>query len=484
MYSVGFDLLWYKLWYKEEDVTRFVFDYGMFSVSAKYLSKQNGSNNYYYTRRIPAGVVRALKAQSGFKGPAKIKEVISTRTADRQKALKEASRINRYLEAQWAAIEAGEPTIEVIKSSEELFKTYHNQPFDLGDFIEERLSGEAKKELFDIALAGGNREREDDILQQNLDDVTWQALQRSRGIDLWSLSAIQQEYLELKGWANNRKQRNSVDGAFATFISSLGDISTSDVSRLDVHRLVKNLIEEQGLKTATVKRKLSVIRAAINYVGQLREIELHNPFKNVEIPNLLEDAKDREDFTKEQQEMIRTRLTTTNEPNEIDNLIGLLMDTGMRVAEVVGLQADDIVLDAEVPHIRLHRNSMRRLKTKSSKRLVPLVGAALSSALRVKGNSDTFVFPRYVDEDSGTLKNDTASASVNKRLKVWLGEGAPTCHSFRHTMATRLRNVGCPKDVRDELGGWAKSISDNYGSPTDLRLKREYLQNSIDTVRR
>tara|TARA_A100001011_G_C13764428_1_gene616595 strand:+ start:305 stop:445 length:141 start_codon:yes stop_codon:yes gene_type:complete len=43
-------------------------------------------------------------------------------------------------------------------------------------------------------------------------------------------------------------------------------------------------------------------------------------------------------------------------------------------------------------------------------------------------------------------------------------------------LQTRLRNVECPKDIRDELGGWAKDISDKYGSPSDLKVKAKYLE--------
>ena len=32
-----------------------------------------------------------------------------------------------------------------------------------------------------------------------------------------------------------------------------------------------------------------------------------------------------------------------------------------------------------------------------------------------------------------------------------------------------------PKELRNELSGWAKDISDRYGSPSDLKLKAKYL---------
>jgi hypothetical protein len=32
----------------------------------------------------------------------------------------------------------------------------------------------------------------------------------------------------------------------------------------------------------------------------------------------------------------------------------------------------------------------------------------------------------------------------------------------------------------DELGGWASSVSDRYGSPADIKIKQRYLLQSID----
>jgi hypothetical protein len=34
--------------------------------------------------------------------------------------------------------------------------------------------------------------------------------------------------------------------------------------------------------------------------------------------------------------------------------------------------------------------------------------------------------------------------------------------------------------VRDELGGWRKTVSEQYGFPTDVRVKAQYLLDSID----
>ena len=58
-------------------------------------------------------------------------------------------------------------------------------------------------------------------------------------------------------------------------------------------------------------------------------------------------------------------------------LIALISDTGMRLSEACGLQACDIHLDVDTPYINLVEHPWRRLKTTSSSRQVPLVGASL-----------------------------------------------------------------------------------------------------------
>ena len=52
----------------------------------------------------------------------------------------------------------------------------------------------------------------------------------------------------------------------------------------------------------------------------------------------------------------------------------LLGETGFRLAEIVGLRLENIDLENDLIYIR--PNTARRLKTKDSKRTLPLVGYA------------------------------------------------------------------------------------------------------------
>ena len=58
----------------------------------------------------------------------------------------------------------------------------------------------------------------------------------------------------------------------------------------------------------------------------------------------------------------------------------------MRLAEATGLLVKDIRLASEVPHVVVQSHSWRPLKTKGSKRYIPLVGKALWSAKRIEKN--------------------------------------------------------------------------------------------------
>ena len=235
------------------------------------------------------------------------------------------------------------------------------------------------------------------------------------------------------------------------------------------------------MKTATLHRQLTVLRAMFNKVSlelELKEDSLH-PFSDFEVPGLREDSDQREDFERDQ--LDRLRESIKGRKPEIEQLIHLMLETGLRVNECCGLLISDIKFDGDVPHLVVHRNAFRRLKTKNSQRFIPLVGVALKTmrvAVKSKGKSE-WVFPSYINAEKEQTRNTSASAAVNKRIKAILGSDAPTCHSFRHTFNTRLRNVSCPRDVRDELGGWAKTVSDGYGSPTDLKIKARYISKSI-----
>ena len=151
----------------------------------------------------------------------------------------------------------------------------------------------------------------------------------------------------------------------------------------------------------------------------------------------------------------------------------LLGETGCRLAEIVGLRLEDIALVDALVHIR--PNPARRLKTKNSKRTLPLVAyAKLAMEKALRDSDGEYLFARYIM--NGTCKADHASAALGKWLKTDFN--GLTAHCLRHTFRDRLRAVECPIDLIDQIGGWksVSSIANGYGQGYCIQMKRRYLK--------
>ena len=296
---------------------------------------------------------------------------------------------------------------------------------------------------------------------------------RKKQKELEAASDFIEAYAELKGLDKTTKAYDDVVRNIGYLIDNLGDHPPHDYSKVEINSFIRDRL--RSVKTTSVRRELNSICAVFNLVYEEHEIDHFHRFRKLNIPNFGLDSEEREDFTSDQLNFLRDVVGGSD--NKTEQIIGLLIDTGMRSSEAVGLASRDINL-GRIPHVVLHKNPMRRLKNRSSQRIIPLVGSSLSAA-QCLDLTEEWVFPRWLKKDRS---KDTANANVNNRIHRILGPGSPTSHSFRHTLATRLRSVECPEYMRKELGGWASSVSESYGTPTDITNKAAYIERSLDWV--
>ena len=150
----------------------------------------------------------------------------------------------------------------------------------------------------------------------------------------------------------------------------------------------------------------------------------------------------------------------------------------MRLAEATGLLVEDLKAHDTIPHVCIRQYPWRRLKTKDSERLIPLVGEALWAGKRIVETHDSkFAFPRY-NKASYTNAN-SASSSLNNWLKRQ-GYGDYTMHSFRHSMRDRLRAIECPSDIADQIGGWSvQTIGQGYGKGYSLEVIEKWMRSIV-----
>jgi integrase len=278
-------------------------------------------------------------------------------------------------------------------------------------------------------------------------------------------------YLNRRGEGRPSTFRGAVLRSFEYFRASCGDKDLYLYSREDALKIRDDLLG-RGLAPQSVRRVVSTLRGAVNLAINEYCLDQKNIFSNL-------------DFGVTERRRLRATFGT-NELNKLVSLcverddqrrwiIALIVDTGMRLAEVVGLHVEDIRLDAEIPHIDLRPHLWRPLKTGASKRLIPLAGASLWAATRVVSSGTKFAFSDYCRDTC--CSSNSASAAINKWMKEEGFSPGQVIHSLRHTFRDRLRAEECPSDIVDQLGGWATAgVGQAYGVGYPLPVLQKWIK--------
>ena len=281
------------------------------------------------------------------------------------------------------------------------------------------------------------------------------------------LSEMAEEYISLK-----KIDRASPNLSLASFIELAGDRDVTSYVRDDATLFVNDL-QRHGNKTATIRRKVNSICAILNYAYAELDVDKRNPFSRLFIKGEGQDANKRGTFTLDQ--LKRGYDHALSSGSQVKLLMPLLGETGCRLAEIVGLELDDIDMTESLIHIRPNR--IRRLKTSNSTKTLPLVGYAKEAMLLALQHADDHcLYPRYLKD--GTCRATHASNALGKWLKNDFGM---TDHSLRHTFRDRLRASGCPLELIDQIGGWSSigTIGSRYGRGYELGAVRDQLEGII-----
>jgi integrase len=281
-------------------------------------------------------------------------------------------------------------------------------------------------------------------------------------------------YLKLKGEGKDHVFERTVDRNVNYFIEAVGNRDLSDYTSTDGARF-RDFLLEKGLVVSSIKRIFSSLGPIIKLMIQEHGLKAISPLVGTYMPSCSKKDK-RQPIPIQTIKSIQSVCMDMND--DLRWVIALVSDTGMRLAEVCGLERNDVVLDAPIPHITLQPNSARRLKTESSERKIPLVGASLWAATQafelLSGADEKYLFPRYTK--GGKCNANSASAALNKWMKPYV-EGGCVIHSFRHSMRDRLREIECPSDIIDQIGGWScSSVGQNYGIGYKLPVMHKWLQ--------
>lgn len=290
----------------------------------------------------------------------------------------------------------------------------------------------------------------------------------NRGVVYYPADALS-IYIQMKCRDRGARGLRDVERPIEYLREFCGEKPIENYKRSDAN-ILRDALYERGLKSSSIKRVFESLRAVFNLAYDEYELSHTSPFSRVVLRD--EPRGERKSFELPTLRKIQAECRDIDDPNRW--LIALLSDSGLRLGEAVGLVAEDINLDAYYPYLSLMERPWRRLKTKSSKRVVPLVGESLWAAKRVLENtSGDFLFPKYCNEQAN--KADSASGALGKWLKPRVAKGQ-VIHSFRHTFRDRLRNTGCPFDIQERLGGWSTpGVGNSYGQGYNIEILHHWM---------
>ena len=224
-------------------------------------------------------------------------------------------------------------------------------------------------------------------------------------------------YLRLKGNGRSKTFIQGANRSIAYLREAGGDKMVTDMHPSDAS-VLRDYLFKRGMSSASVKRIFASVKSIINLAIREHGLSCTNVFAGAFIPDDTAFAQ-RLPVPEEVIMSIQEECLAINDENRW--LVALISDTGMRLSEAAGLHINDININEDIPYIDLKPHPWRPLKTKGSKRHIPLIGSSLWAAKQVTEANSTFAFPRYVKRDE--VNANSASAALNKWLKPRVPEG-------------------------------------------------------------
>lgn len=283
-------------------------------------------------------------------------------------------------------------------------------------------------------------------------------------------------YLDNHPKGKNKDFQSNQGQHWSKLVSLLGDIALEGLTR-DHARQYRDQRLATGVKTTTLSREISVLRAVVNVACREIPLNVKNPFDSLPIANANEDATKRLPFTKEEwNTLVQAAVQADDEPRRLALVLAF---TGARLAEITGLRKQDF--NASAGEISIRSHASRSLKTSGSERVIPLLPPALNAlSAQMESTTTDFLFPTYANTHK--TNSDGASATLSKWAKKFVV--GKSMHNFRHTFRDALRAVECPEPIAKEIGGWSSShdVSVGYGQGYPIKVKRDWLNKAYSRL--
>lgn len=330
-----------------------------------------------------------------------------------------------------------------------------------------------------------------------------------------TLDDVYELWVQLKRGLRDNTFQNYIY-LYGMFVKPLiGDKRVSTLLKSDIKRFYNTLVDERGLAISTVDSVHTVLHQILDMAVDDNLIR-NNPSNNV--LKELKQARDRTSdkrraLTMQQQGDFLSYIKGSEKYLHWYPIFAVMLGTGMRVGEAIGLRWCDVDLDKgliDVNHTLVYYNhaengcycNIHTTKTAAGKRVIPMMGnireafllerknqekAKLHCRSVIDGYTDFVFLNRFGDcQQQGTL-NKALQRIIRDYNDQLLTEGKSldrllpyfSCHTLRHTFATRMCEAGVNIKVVQETLGHA-DIATTLNIYTDVT--REFQKTEFSTL--
>lgn len=298
--------------------------------------------------------------------------------------------------------------------------------------------------------------------------------------------------------------------------SGFGELKIVKVRKSDVRRFYNRLIDDQGLKVATVDNIHTVLHQVFDLAVEdcyIRNNPSDKTLKELKQARNLHSEK-RKALTVQEQNLFMSFLRKSPMYNHWYPVFATMLGTGLRVGEVTGLRWEDVDFEENtisVNHTLVYYSregsgkglwfGINTPKTKAGERTVPMIESVREALLMEKAYQEDVGIESVAVVDGYTdfifvnrFGNVQQQGTLNKALRRIIrdcnqevldkhrGPGEPillpkfSCHILRHTFTTRLCEADVNIKVIQEILGHSDigTTLDIYADVTKDMKRREF----------
>lgn len=269
-------------------------------------------------------------------------------------------------------------------------------------------------------------------------------------------------------WRMNHKPR-TLQSSFASvrlflaFYGESGKRDLEEIERVDLEAFIEHE-QDRGIRISTVRTRLACIIAFLHFLMEQDVISgafLKRSIK-LKLPDLLPRAMNPAD--------VRKLLSVIDDIRD-RALFLLLLRTGMRIGEALGLKLNDLdIRDRKIHLFEGEKNSMGRVVYLSDDALF-----AIKLWLRRRDKNKELVF--YGRGNRSICYSTGRNRFVKYLKKAELEQKGYTVHCLRHTFASELLNAGMRLECLQQLLGHQDiEVTRRYARLTDRTREQEYFR--------